>query len=167
MPSTARPRSGFEVAEFLVLDQRLVRKLVALARSRFGIDETDAEDLVQETALEIVRSPSLIASPEGYAFQVFHNRCARFLEGRTRAGAVFAQSHDWDRVPVADQRLDERAIVRAGFARISATCRGLLTSYYVEGASLKETAERSGHSPKQVWKRLSACLKKLKETIGA
>ncbi|MGA7991838.1 MAG: hypothetical protein WCC53_10435 [Thermoanaerobaculia bacterium] len=68
MSASSRPCTGFEVAEFLVLDQKLVHKLVALAHSRFGIDDCDAEDLVQETALEIARSPALIASPEGYAF---------------------------------------------------------------------------------------------------
>jgi len=73
---------------------------------------------------------------------------------------------EWYRTPVAEKDLDEKAIIRAGFARISATCRTLLTSYYVEGTTLKETAARTGHTPKQVWKRLSACLKKLKETIG-
>ena len=166
-PQTIARSTGFEVAEFLVLDRKLVRKLVALARSRFGIDEDDAEDLVQETALEIARSPALIASPEGFAFQVFHNRCARFRERRTKTSAVFVETGDWYWTPAAEEDLDERAIVRAGFARISATCRTLLTSYYVEGTSLKETAARTGHSPKQVWKRLSACLKKLKETIGA
>ena len=159
--------TGFEVAEYLVLDRKLVRKLVTLARSRFGIDDADAEDLVQETALEIARSPALIASPEGYAFQVFHNRCARFLERRTRTSALFVETADWDRTPAADEKLDERVIIRSGFARISASCRALLTSHYVEGASLKETAMRSGHSSKQVWKRLSACLKKLKGAIGA
>jgi RNA polymerase sigma factor (sigma-70 family) len=159
--------TGFEVAEFLVLDRKLVRKLVVLAESRFGIREVDAEDLVQETALEIARSPALIASPEGYAFQVFHNRCARFLARRTKTSAVFVETGDWYGRPAVEENLDERAIVRAGFARISATCRTLLTSYYVEGTSLKETAARTGHSTKQVWKRLSACLKKLKETIGA
>ncbi|MEO8586433.1 MAG: RNA polymerase sigma factor [Acidobacteriota bacterium] len=166
-PVIRRTSSGFEVAEFLVLDRKLVRKLVALARSRFGIDEVDAEDLVQETALEIARSPSLIASPEGFAFQVFHNRCARFLDRRKKTNAVFVATSDWDLMAAPDEKLDERAIVRAGFARISASCRALLTSHYVEGASLKETAMRSGHSSKQVWKRLSACLKKLKGAIGA
>jgi RNA polymerase sigma factor (sigma-70 family) len=167
MQSRPSARStGFEVAEFLVLDRRFVRKLVALARSRFGIDEVDAEDLVQETALEIARSPALIASPEGFAFQVFHNRCTRFLERRTRRNAVFVELGEWYRTPVAEKDLDEKAIIRAGFAGISATCRTLLTSYYVEGTTLKETAARTGHTPKQVWKRLSACLKKLKETIG-
>ena len=159
--------TGFEVAELLILDKRLVRRLVALARSRFGIDDADAEDLVQETALEIARSPALIASPEGFAFQVFHNRCARFLQRRTKASAVFVETGDWYRTPVAEEKLDERVIIRAGFARISVTCRALLTSHYVEGASLKETAARTGHSSKQVWKRLSACLKKLKEAVGA
>ena len=55
-----------------------------LALYLLGIDETDAEDLVQETALEIARSSALIASPEDYAFQVFHNRCARFLDRRIK-----------------------------------------------------------------------------------
>ena len=167
LAADGRPLSGSEVAEFLVLDQKLVRKLVALARARFGIDETDAEDLVQETALEIARSASLISSPEGYAFQVFHNRCSRFLDRRTRRNGVLAPGSDWTAVPMVEQRVDERILVRTAFARISATCRTLLTSYYVEGASLRETAARTGHSPKQVWKRLSQCLKKLKEAIGA
>ena len=166
-PHPSARSSGFEVAEFLVLDQRLVRKLVVLARSRFGIDETDAEDLVQETALEIARSSALIASPEDYAFQVFHNRCARFLDRRIKRSRVFVSPEEGERERAPDVNQDDRVLVRAAFARISATCRCLLTSYYVEGASLKETAERSGHSPKQVWKRLSACLKKLKESIGA
>lgn len=165
-PVNARS-TGFEVAELLVLDRKLVRRLVALARARFGIEEDEAEDLVQETALEIARSPALIASPEGFAFQVFHNRCARFLDRRTKRSAVFVAAGDWYGTTAAEIDLEQRAIVRAGFARISVTCRTLLTSYYVEGASLKETAARTGHSPRQVWKRLSACLKKLKETIGA
>jgi RNA polymerase sigma factor (sigma-70 family) len=167
LAADGRPLSGVEVAEYLVLDQKLVRKLVALARTRFGIGEDDAEDLVQETALEIVRSPSLIASPEGFAFQVFHNRCSRFLTRKTRRKALIAEPGFANPTPSVDANLDETAIVRAGFAQISPTCRTLLRSYYVEGASLKETAARTGHSSKQVWKRLSACLKKLKEAIGA
>lgn len=167
LSSDGRPRSGFEVAELLVLDRKLVRKLVALARSRFGIDESDSEDLVQETALEIARSPSLIASPEGYAFQVFHNRCARFLARRTRASAALAEASCAAPAPSREEGLQERAMVRAGLAHLTQTCRTLLVAYYVEGASLKETAARSGHSTKQVWKRLSACLRKLKEAIGA
>jgi RNA polymerase sigma factor (sigma-70 family) len=167
VPASSHLRSGFEVAEFLVLDRKLVRKLLVLAHSRFGIDACDAEDLVQETALEIARSPVLIASPEGYAFQVFHNRCVRFLERRAKASAVFVESDGRGWAPRIDEKPDEKASVRAAFARISPTCRTLLTSYYVEGASLRETAARTGHSSKQVWKRLSACLRKLKETIGA
>ena len=166
-PDSARLSLGSEVAELLVLDRRLVAKLVALARSRFGIDEVDAADLLQETALEIARSPSLIASPEGYAFQVFHNRCARFLDRRSKRSGVFVEAEAGDRQPARDAKVADRLIVRAGFSRISPTCRTLLVAYYVEGTTLKETAARSGHSPKQVWKRLSACLKKLKEAIGA
>ena len=161
-----RALSGFEVAEHLVLDQKLVRKLTALARSRFGIGETDAEDLVQETALEIARSPALIASPEGFAFQVFHNRCARFLERRVRREAVLVPASERIPSPSVQPRTDDRAIVRAGLARLSPACRTLLVAYYVEGSSLKETAVRAGYSAKTVWKRLNACLKKLKEAIG-
>lgn len=171
MPCTVRSHSstahnGSEVAEELVLDRELVAKLVRLARSRFGIDGMDAEDLVQETALEIVRSPSLIANPQGFAFQVFHNRCSRFLERRKRAISTTSPADGLDSRAV-DVSVETGAMLRQGFARISPTCRLLLTSYYLEGTSLRETAARTGHSSKQVWKRLSACLKKLKETIGA
>jgi RNA polymerase sigma factor (sigma-70 family) len=160
------PCPGAEVAESFLFDRAFVAKLVRLARSRFGIDGTDAEDLVQETALEIVCSPSLIANPQGFAFQVFHNRCSRFLERRKRAISTTSPAEGLDS-PAVDVSVETGVMLRQGFARISPTCRLLLTSYYLEGTSLRETAARTGHSSKQVWKRLSACLKKLKETIGA
>ncbi len=167
LSADGRPLAGTEVAEFLILDRHLIRKLLALARSRFGIDEGDAEDLIQETALEIARSPSLIASPEGYAFQVFHNRCSRFLDRRARASEVLSEVSERADRSRRTHEADSTLILRAGLARISPICRTLLTSCYVEGMSLKETAARTGHSSKQVWKRLSACLGKLKEILGA
>ena len=97
LPSWSPRETGPEVAELLLLDQHLVRKLIALAHSRFGIDESDAEDLVQETALEIARSPSLIASPDGFAFQVFHNRCVRFLDRQVKRRRVFVAAAEGER----------------------------------------------------------------------
>ena len=157
--------TGPEVAESIFFDRAFVAKLVRLARTRFGIDASNAEDLVQETALEIARSASLIANPQGFAFQVFHNRCSRFLERRKRTISTVSPAEGLDTRAI-DASVETGVMLRQGFARMTPTCRLLLTSYYLEGSSLKETAARTGHSSKQVWKRLSACLEKLKEVLS-
>ena len=70
----------------------------------------------------------------GLRLQVFHNRCARFPRGGRRRTPSSWRQGGWYGMRAAGENRRE-AIVRPGFARISATCRTLLTSYYVEGTS--------------------------------
>jgi RNA polymerase sigma factor (sigma-70 family) len=164
-----QPGTGGELAEALLLDREQVERLVGLAFNRFGIRRQDAEELLAETYLELSGCDAVVRSPKGFAFHIFYTRCCRWLDRD--------EHRMWQTVgldPAADQRnrnvendLDWTLALRQAFAHLSAVCRRLLVGYYVEGLSLKETAETTGHSPKQVWKRLDACLRRLKRCLEA
>jgi len=160
---------GPELAEALLLDRSECERLIGLAFRRFGIRRVDAEEVLAETLLELSASDALVRSPKGFAFRVFYVRCCRWQEreGRRRedaAGLEPGAGHAGGRVE-SDPGLT--FALRQAFARLSPVCRRLLAGYYVEGLSLKETAETTRHSPKQVWKRLNGCLRRLKECLEA
>jgi DNA-directed RNA polymerase specialized sigma24 family protein len=86
-PSLAR-----SVVETVLLDTEERSRLIGYARVRFGIDRDNAEDLLQETALEILRQRSLVRSPKGFVFTVFHARCSRFLRRNVADRQLFTPS---------------------------------------------------------------------------
>jgi len=159
--------TGPDLAEALLLDRAECERLVGIAYRRFGIRRDDAEELLAETLLELSASGALVHSPKGFAFRVFYVRCCRWLEreGRRAETPVGLDPAGGDRVSLPGSDPGLALAVRQAFAKLSATCRRLLKGYYVEGLSLRETAETTGHSSKQVWKRLNSCLKKLKECL--
>jgi RNA polymerase sigma factor (sigma-70 family) len=159
--------TGPDLAEALLLDRSECERLIGLAFRRFGIRRVDAEEVLAETLLELSASGALVHSPKGFAFRVFYVRCCRWLEreGRRAETPVGLDPAGGDRVSLPGSDPGLALAVRQAFAKLSATCRRLLKGYYVEGLSLRETAETTGHSSKQVWKRLNSCLKKLKECL--
>src|SRR6266550_3492692 len=94
MESEASPLTSREVARAVVLDGQQRSKLVAYARSHFGIDSDDAQDLLQETALELLRQRIVVRSPRGFTFRLFHRRCCRFIRLRQADRQVFAPVED-------------------------------------------------------------------------
>ena len=162
-------RTGPETAEALLLDREQVEKLVGLAFRRFGISRADAEEVLAETLLELSASDALVESPRGFAYRVFYVRCCHFLEreGRSRTETAGLDPSAGRPVTYAGSGAEWTLALRQGFARLSPVCRRLLTGYYVEGLSLKETAATTGHSSKQVWKRLDDCLRRLKKCLEA
>src|SRR5439155_19439998 len=79
MESEISRQTSHEVALAVVLDREQRSKLVAYARARFGIGREDAEDLLQETALELLRQHTIVHNPRGFTFRVFHRRCCRHI----------------------------------------------------------------------------------------
>jgi len=161
--------TGLETAEALFLDREHRERLVGLAFKRFGIRRQEAEDLLAETYLELSATDAMVRSPKGFAFHVFYSRCCRWLEREERRREeTSGLDPSFDR-PDGRPGVDVVWILalRQAFGRLSLVCRRLLVGYYVEGLSLKETAETTGHSPKQVWKRLDACLRRLKKCLEA
>lgn len=157
-----RPRTGPEVAEDLATDTVQQRRLVAYARSRFGIDASASEDLVQETIVELLRSASAIQHANGFVFRIFHLRCCAHTEQDVRARGVRARAPRTDRV---ETRVEEHVLLREGFGRLSPTCQRLLRAYYIEGKSLKETAAECSLASSGVWKLINRCLRRLKTCL--
>jgi len=166
---TGTVADGPKAAEALLLDREQCERLIGIAFRRFGIRRQEAEELLSETLLELSACDALVQSPKGFAFHVFHTRCCRWLE-RARRHREEASGLD----PGEGRRLGHHEgdpalalALKQALGRLSPVCRRLLIGYYVEGMSLKETAETTGHSSKQVWKRLNGCLRRLKQCLQA
>ncbi len=162
-PSPAR-----SVVEAVLQDPDERSRLMGYARVRFGIDRDTAEDLLQETALDLLRQRSLVRSPKGFVFTVFHARCSRYLRRNVADRLVFnpakpqasrAESRD-------SPTIDSRLALQEALKEISVGCRKLLLAYYFEGRSLREAADVTARAYSGVWKTIDRCLKKLRRCLA-
>jgi len=157
--------SGLEVAEQLLLDPREIGRLMRLADLQFGIGRDDAQDLLQETALDIVREKKNIKSPRGYVTRVFYMQCCQFVRRAVRSRSRFVERALQDVAPPEGLSVVDIVALRQALGRISPGCRGLLMAHYMEGKGLGEAASEFGFSEKQAWKRFNACLRKLRVSL--
>ncbi|MDQ6893665.1 MAG: sigma-70 family RNA polymerase sigma factor [Acidobacteriota bacterium] len=163
----AEAPTTWQVAEAVLVDSGQRRKLIGYARDRFGIASEDADDLLQETALELIRQQAHVQNPDGFVFAVFRNRCRRFLEKRSRGREVFVPAAEAEAAPPEGScGLDERLALREALAEISPSCRQILATYYVEGQTLTETAHRLARRSSGIFKTLSRCLKRLRKCLS-
>ncbi len=164
-PDFSAPTSR-EIAETLQ-DREQRSRLLAYALSRFGIESWDAEDLLQETALELVRQRTVVRSPRGFVFRIFHMRCCRFLKRRRAEFRIFSgkgSSAAFAREEQAESA-SQRIALREVFRTISSSCRKILLAYYVEGRSLRETARTIPLPYSGVWSTISRCLRRLRSCL--
>ena len=165
-----KPSLARSVVETVLLDPRERSRLIGYAWLRFGIDRDNAEDLLQETALEVLRQRALIRSPKGFVFTVFHARCSRFLRRNVTDRRLFRSSEPKsspsDSGPPACETIDSRLALQEALEEISAGCRKLLFAYYFEGKSLREAADATARAYSGVWKTIDRCLKKLRQCLA-
>jgi RNA polymerase sigma factor (sigma-70 family) len=164
-PSVAR-----SVVETVLLDPAERSRLIGYARLRFGIDRDNAEDLLQETALEVLRQRSLVRSPKGFVFTIFHARCSRLLRRHAADRLLFRPSEP-ETTPnasgsPASEAIDSRLALQKALDEISAGCRKLLFAYYFEGRSLREAADATSRAYSGVWRTIDRCLKKLRQCLA-
>jgi RNA polymerase sigma factor (sigma-70 family) len=166
MEATSLP-SAREVAEELLSDPARRSRLSAYARSRYGIQNDDSEDLLQETAVELIRQLRYVRSPDAFVLTVFRSRCVRFVAGKIGSRKVFGQDVCEREAadPLLPEHLERRLQLREALARVTSLCRRLLCAYYYEGEPLEEAARRFSLSYDGVTKTLSRCLKKMREAL--
>ncbi len=170
--SADAPPTTRQIAESVLLDETQRRKLFAYASTRFAIDPQDAEDLLQDTALELLRCRSSIRSPEAFVFAVFRARCARFTGGQVTAREVFAEGHPHPERTAgaagaaAREQADSSIALREALSEVSSACRRLLSAYYVEGRSLREAARTVSLAYSGIAKTINRCLKRLRQCLG-
>jgi RNA polymerase sigma factor (sigma-70 family) len=168
MESELSPLTSHEVAQAVVLDGEQRSKLIAYARARFGLKPEDAEDLLQETALELLRQQTIVRSPLGFTFRVFHRRCCRFIRLRQADRQVFVSVEEpvetaCDAAPL--EAADRQITLRRVLETVSSSCRRILLAYYMEGRSLKETAQAIPTPYPAVWNTISRCLRRLRACL--
>jgi RNA polymerase sigma factor (sigma-70 family) len=166
--AAAPPLSTTQIAEALLLDQERRRQLFSYACARFGIESHDAEDLLQETVLELLRCQSCVRRPEGFVFAVFRARCSRFVAAQIAAHGVFSKQEVTSTETLSQPSLqaEERVALREGLDTISAACRKLLRAYYVEGQSLREAAHTVSLAYSSIAKTISRCLRRLRQCLA-
>jgi len=168
MESEVSSPTSREIAQAVVLDCEQRSRLIAFARARFGIDSDDAQDLLQETALELLRLRTAVRSPHGFTFRVFQRRCSRFIRMSQSRRQVFDSvgepdeaACDSDAIDTADRRLTVKRVLET----ISSPCRKILLAYYIEGRSLKETAQAIPLPYAGVWNTIGRCLRRLRACL--
>jgi len=161
------PPTACQLAEALLLDTERRRKLLRYACVQFGVNEEDAEDLLQETALELLRYQSYVHSPEGFVFTVFRTRCARFSGSRRAKGMVFSKAPgaEADAPQPKSDGLDDQLALREALAGVSSACQRLIRAYYLEGQSLREAAATMSLAYSSIGRTISRCLRKLRECM--
>lgn len=169
MASQAPPNARQVAAAFLQ-DHHDRSRLIAFARTRFGIPAEDAEDLIQDTALELLRRGDHLRNPEAFVFTVFRARCSRFLAFRCKTPApVPLESTERCEALLRDagaERLNRELALRQALNGISSICRRILAAYYVEGQSLKEAARAVAQASSGVSKTISRCLQRLRKCLS-
>lgn len=166
--STELPITTREVAQTVLLDHTERGRLLAYAGSRFGIGPEDAEDLLQDTAVELLRQRNYVQSPRGFVFMVFRNLCTHFLDGHRIRGEVLGSGNDLceslDHPGVAEA-IHRQLALRQALETISSSCRRLIAAHYIEGESLKEAAERLTLTCANISKTINRCLRRLRQCL--
>lgn len=168
MESEVSSPTSREIAEAVLLDAEQRSRLLAYARSRFGIESDEAQDLLQETALELLRQRTVVRSPHGFTFKVFHSRCCRFLRERQKNRGMFEpapETLDAACDPGALEKADRKLELREALETVSSSCRRILLAYYVEGRSLRETARALPLPYSGVWNTINRCLRRLRACL--
>lgn len=144
-------------------------RLLGYARSRFGIGTQDSEDLLQETALELLRQRHYVQNPRGFVFAVFRGRCTRWVQARRIRREILAGGTELCEAvahPAATENADRQLSLRQAFGEISFPCQRLLCAYYIEGRSLREAAEAMSLAYSGVAKTINRCLKRLRACLS-
>ncbi|HSS44023.1 MAG TPA: sigma-70 family RNA polymerase sigma factor [Thermoanaerobaculia bacterium] len=166
MGAEAPPTGQF--VEAVLLDALQRQKLLAYARSR-GIGVEDAEDILQDTLLQLLRQRPSIRNPNGFFFAVFRARCARFQGSHQASRALFStESPAREVMPrgADPEEIDERVALREALREVSSLCRRLLCAYYIEGQSLREAALTSTLAYSGASNTIHRCLRRLRECLN-
>ena len=163
------PRTRLELAEFIAVEGDLRRRMEAHVRYRFRLTAPEVEDVMQDVLLELMRYDEPVRDAEGFAFRVLHLRCLQFVRNRgvRRETPLEEQPSDVGALQATVLHADVRVLLRQCLSQATPACRRLLRSHYLEGRTLKETAETLSYSSsKVVWALLDRCIRRLRAVLG-
>ncbi|MBI5440422.1 MAG: hypothetical protein HY900_04335 [Deltaproteobacteria bacterium] len=163
------PRTRLALAESIAGRGDLFRRMEAHLRYRFRLSAPEVEDLMQDVVLELMRWEEPIRDAEGLAFRILHLRTLQFLRNRgvKREEPIEDDTKTADDLPAASPNADVLILLRQTLAQATPACRRLIRAHYLEGRTLKETAETLSYaSSNVVWTLLDRCIRRLRAVLG-
>lgn len=137
-------------------------KLILYGRA-LGLSHAEAEDVVQEVFLELLRRPAAPEQPERFLVRAFRNRAFNHRRSLWRRIAREFESKDWfESAP--DTAPAEAAAMRS-LARLPAEQREVIVLKLWHGRTFEEIGLLAGVSPNTVAARYRYGLTKLRTTL--
>lgn len=164
------PRTRLELAETIAAKGDLRRRMEAHLRYRFRLSAPEVDDVMQDVLLELMRYDEPLREAEGLSFHILHLRTLQFLrnKGVRREEPLEADTRTADDWTAPDLHPDVLVLLRQTLAQTSPACRRLIRSHYLEGKTLKETAETLSYASRSVvWTLLDRCIRRLRAIFGA
>lgn len=164
------PQTRLELAESIAARGDLCRRMEGYARRRFRLTASEVEDLMQDVLMELMRYDEPVRAAEGLAFRVLHLRCLQLLRRRGVRAELpleMVALSDGDVEEPVQSEPDIRIFLRQALSRSTPACRRLIRAHYLEGRTLKETAEALSYSSSNVvWTLLDRCIRRLRAAVG-
>lgn len=151
------------------LNAKFRPRLIAAGVIRFGLTQDECEDAAQTVFLKVLAMNPRVRDPKAYLRAAFLNQCSNLIEARDRRRGRESALTDDLAATLADpaaERVRTVSAVTSAYRQVDPKCQQVITSYCVDDMTLKETAEKSGYSPKTVWKRIQECLKRMRACLG-
>ena len=137
--------------------------LHSIARRRFGFDDEDARDLVQETWLLFLEKRAAIRTPKAWLTGAIANLCRQRIDRRVRDRERSAEIVDIGRTFATDDTL----AVQQALGRLDDRSRSLCTLIGLEQHSYDEVSEALGIPLGSVGPLYMRAKTKLREAIAA
>jgi RNA polymerase sigma-70 factor (ECF subfamily) len=158
---------GGDLAAFDALYGRYEGHLFGFIRAHLG-DVAEAEDVMHETFLAVLKGRDRPTSVRAWLFQVARNACLNRLRSRRRASSTLEQSADPALpVPTADAQLEAHEATKALSAAVAKLPEGLAQLYHLraQGLSYAELAEVLDVPLGTVKSRLHEVVQRLKSEV--
>ncbi len=140
-----------------------------LARYRLPVE--DAEDILQQSFLDLVYKQKSIYNPEAWLLATVRNRCIIYWRKRRSQVCESVDLALLDLLAQPEAPRQNSALLRHDLERVldqlPKRCRALLRLRYGLGYKPAEVAEALGYQPSSVRKVTSRCLSRLTEQLAA
>ncbi len=152
-----------------------IKKIFYFSLKKTG-NTNDAEDLVQDIALNVIGALNSGKVPENFSawvWKITHNRYSAWAKDKHRRHEMQSASDVGDyeiedkRENILDEMMhtEEITLLRRELAFIKSDYRNILTSYYIENRGIRDIASSLGLSESAVKQRLHRARQVLKEGI--
>lgn len=159
--------TGYAIEELLERLQPKMRRILA----RYQIPLEDAEDIVQQTMLDLVYKQELINNPEGWVLGSVRNRCVIYWRKRRSQLYDAVDSAILELVAQPAGPSQDGAGLRHDLERVLSglpgRCQEVLRLRYGLGYGPSEVAEAMGYRPSSIRKVTNRCLARLTRQLVA